>query len=114
MDDIRIKESTRPLRVALTAEETVEKSQSLFDFLCELQKMEDHKTLEMKRLGEQVKGAKSAVTDCRTIIQLGEYQEVEIEERFDFGKNVVTVVRTDTGEIITERGMIDEDYQEEF
>ena len=105
----------KELRCALTDEELLERGQSLARTLEQIQKREADGKAYAAAVKSDIEGYKSEGQKLyHQISEKSEWRQVECNEVHDFEKWRVSVVRTDTGEIVSERAMWDEERQDEI
>lgn len=103
------------LPVRLTEPEIKTKGERLSELVIEAVDVEDEKKAvnkvhadKLKEIGKEMRGL------AREVRSGEEEREVDCEERPDHGRNIIEVMRMDTGEIVVHRPMDDGDRQREL
>lgn len=114
-DDIKTQPYKRDLTVALTRDELDEVAQRMSHKIAD----RDIREAELKERAKRDKSAlKDLETDIRryanTIRDKAELREIQCERRFNFTTGRVIDVRTDTGVVLSERDMTEEERQKEI
>lgn len=100
------------LPVRLSDNEIKLRGEKLADLLREIGVLDEEKKLESKKYSDKIKEKEIEANEVADAIRSGqEDRDVEIERRPDYTKEVVEVIRLDTGEIIASEPMTDEDRQ---
>lgn len=105
----------KELRCALTDEELLERGQALARALEQMQKREaDGKAYAANVKSDIEQYKKEGQRLYHHISEKSEWRQVECEEVHDFDEGKVSLVRLDTGEVVSERRMWDEERQDEI
>ena len=107
-----IQNEIRRLPVKLTENELLIKGQELADLERQLSEVEDEKREVSKEFSGRIEGMKNRISEtANTINSKQEIRDVEVAVSMDYKSLTVRVVRTDTGEIVSERLMSDKERQ---
>ena len=105
----------KELRCALTDEELLARGQALARALEQMQKREaDGKAFAANVKSDIEQYKKEGLRLTSHIAEKSEWRPVECNEVHDFEAGTVSVVRLDTGEVVSERRMWDEERQEDL
>ena len=115
MSKTKIIKVVKELRCALTDEELLARGQALARALEQMQKREaDGKAFAANVKSDIEQYKKEGLRLTSHIAEKSEWRPVECNEIHDFAEGTVTMVRLDTGELISERRMWDEERQDEL
>ncbi len=104
-----------PLDCRLTDVEKIERGFTLSGFVQDLKILEEEKKASGQEFKEKIDSKVFDVRSLAKIIKQGfEIRLVEVVEERDYIRCTVSIVRTDTGEIVSTRSMAVEDAQEEM
>ena len=105
----------KELRCALTDEELLARGQALARALEQMQKREaDGKAFAANVKSDIEQYKKEGLRLTSHIAEKSEWRPVECNEVHDFKEGTVSLIRLDTGEVISERRMWDEERQDEL
>ena len=105
----------KELRCKLTDEELLARGQELARALEQMQKREaDGKAFAANVKSDIEQYKKEGLRLTSHIAEKSEWRKVECDEVHDFEAGTVSVVRLDTGEVVSERRMWDEERQEDL
>lgn len=109
---VETRKLSQHLKVNLTEAELLEAGEKISSAMTEKERQEAN----LDRIKQQFKGEISVcdgiISSNKTLIcNKFEYRDVECEEFRDYESGVVTVIRLDTGEVVTERKMRDDELQ---
>lgn len=100
------------LPVKLTTEEIAQAAKDLASALQQLESIEIEKKAVVKDYNSQLDNIKKTIHRLMTHVKNGvEYRPVECDLQFHIGKVLAILVRNDTGEIVWDRPMTDEEKQ---
>ena len=103
---------TMILPVKLQDKEIKERGETLAELLRSIGEKEADKAMAAKEASNEIKKLEAEVGVVADAIRTGqEDREVEIERRPDYDRNVVEIVRVDTGEVVVTEELKDEDRQ---
>ena len=115
MSKQKIIKVVKELRCKLTDEELLERGQALARALEQRQKREaDGKAFAANVKSDIEQYKKEGLRLTSHIAEKSEWRKVECDEVHDFEAGTVSVVRLDTGEVVSERRMWDEERQEDL
>ena len=115
MSKQKIIKVVKELRCKLTDEELLERGQALVRALEQMQKREaDGKAFAANVKSDIEQYKKEGLRLTSHIAEKSEWRKVECDEVHDFEAGTVSVVRLDTGEVVSERRMWDEERQEDL
>lgn len=105
----------KSLPVKLTKEEVRTKGERIAELVIDVVDIEDEKKTVTKEYAARLKALGKEIRGLSREVRSGEEErEVECEERIDHGRNVIEIVRMDTGEVVAHRPMEDYDRQREL
>jgi hypothetical protein len=103
---------TRNCRVALENDELLIRGEKLTKAMAEIDRLDQEKKdfIADQKLKRELQATE--IADMKDqIINRAEYRSVECEEKPDYERNMVEIVRKDTGQVVDQRKMIKEDRQ---
>lgn len=107
-----VKKSERWLPCILTADELLERGRTLSEMIKEKAEIEAEKARVVRSFGERLKEANGEIARLsQTVRNRSESRRVQCEETWLYSQKVVSVVRTDTGEEIERRPIMDRELQ---
>lgn len=107
--------TTRKLPVQLTEEEIQQRSQALAGNLKKTDVLKEEKKASTSEFKARIDACNDITKKLAEIITSGkEDRDVECEMIKDFKRNTVTITRTDTGEVVDERPMTEDERQEKM
>ena len=106
---------TRTLKVHLTERELLEKAKELARTRQEIDVLEAEKKAITAKFKSDIDEKTARSDGLVTIVSTGaDYQPVDCEKVMDYINKRVTVCRLDTGELITDRKMYENELQQEL
>lgn len=85
----------------LTKDELIEYATQLSQLIEESNDLEAEKASESKRLKEAIDGKEAAISRISKIVKAGRIERpVECHWEYNYGDNIKTLTRTDTGEVV--------------
>jgi len=113
--DPKIVKVSEELSCELNEVEWQNRARDLADAQEGLEREEQRKKDVSKQLNADVAVAKNRVSKLASVVATRrEQREVTVEVKYDYDLGVVTRTRTDTGEVISEREMTDQERQAEL
>jgi len=112
---MRNKISKEFLKCMLTNDEKLDLSSSLAEAYTGIQELEEQKKSAMSALKAQIDSKTADATRMARLVHDGyEMRHVECETIYDLSLKLATVLRKDTGEVLKERPMTQDELQEEL
>jgi hypothetical protein len=113
--DVKIERAVRVLKCQLTPEEVRERADLAARFVeqrdqkeAEAKTASSHLKSQIKQIDADLRKVSAEVRDRAT------FRDVELEIHFDYRRAIVVTHRTDTGEVIGERPMLEHERQKEL
>lgn len=107
-----IKRHSLELSVKLTTQEKLERGQSLANEMGELNDIVARHESQKRQMKFEVSAAESKIAGLRSVVASGqELRAVDVEDQADYKRGRVLRVRLDTGVVIGDRKMTDEESQ---
>lgn len=115
MSTTKVKRVSDSLPCRLTDEERLDFADSLAEANQAVEAAENAKKSAMKQHNYEIQLAQTRRDKLANIVaSKTEYRDVTVEERWDWKADKYTRTRTDTGEVVTERRLTDDERQLEF
>lgn len=96
----------------LSTKEVAERSKELADAVKSVRRAEDNKKVVNEQLNSDINREKARRDSLANVVSNeAEYREVTVERKYDYNAETVTDTRTDTGEVIDQRIMADDEKQ---
>lgn len=112
MQSIKKKKIGKYLPVMLTDDERLEKADELAEASQAVDNANANKRYVLSQMQTEIKTAEARREKLAGIVSSKrEYREVTVEVQFDFEKGEYREIRTDTGELVTQRSMTDDERQ---
>lgn len=112
MNPIKTKTITKRLPCTLTEKERLQFADEMANAAQEVESIELTRKSQMDQINSELKQAKARAQLLTGIVaSKTEYRDVAVEVKLDYDKGKVIKTRTDTGELISERFMTDEEKQ---
>lgn len=112
MNPIKTKTITKRLPCTLTEKERLQFADEMANAAQEVESIELTRKSQMDQINSELKQAKARAQLLTGIVaSKTEYRDVTVEVKLDYDKGKVIKTRTDTGELISERFMTDEEKQ---
>jgi len=111
-DRVKITHEPRDLSCSLSTKERAEAANKLADVLDDIARLEDDKKTMAADLNAQIKRLTAEVRQLTRQVKEGTAtRSVLCELKLNWTKLTATTVRTDTGEVVDERGMTEDEKQ---
>lgn len=112
---VRISRIAKALRIELTAEEVADRAQRAAHILSERDEKESAQKAQQKHAKSQIEELEAELRRLSNEVRdRATYTQVECEERHNYKRRKVVVVRLDSNEVIEERDMTNAESQREL
>lgn len=103
----------KELKVILTTEERLEIGQNIARESTQMASEEETKTEVVSEFKARIESHKAKIAELsRTLMNGYQFREVECRREFDFKKGIVAIIREDTGELVKERPITEQERQD--